>query len=914
MDSSELAPEHMAVAGPSALAVGARTACLLSGDGEIENLDAKTAAVTFAEKPTLVCHARALARKLKVRAHQSFDILELFAFVHPGRFCLPTIRGVAQALGLRQPDGLEAEALALLAARRKLLDDLSQDAGDRERLLAIAMTMARGQWPWGPAVLGALGVGQIQTGQNGLDIWRAIPEWEEQAPPPPAQDHPISGADAQARLADLLRHNSEIRPQQADYTDAAAGAFVPRQQEDVPNLVLAEAGTGVGKTLGYIAPASRWAEKNGGAVWISTYTKNLQRQVDQELSRLYDSEAEKHDKVVIRKGRENYLCLLNYQEALASVAVSRQHAVALGLMARWAAHSRDGDMVGGDFPSWLSDLLGRNVTLGLADQRGECIYSACEHYRRCFVENARRRSLHADIVVANHALVMLRAAMGTDQDIRPPLRFVFDEGHHVFDAADSAFAAHLNGLEGTELRRWLLGAESSRRAGRAKGLENRIGDLLTGLERGPETLSAVQRAARILPAPGWLKRMSDDAGFGPYEAFLATVRQHVLARSANAGNNFGLEADVNDPSQALLEAAQDLNQALTGLWQPIQELRRLIGDRLDAAADELDTNERQRLEAAETSLGRRADTVAAWRAMLGQLAVETPPEFVDWFALLRSDGREHDVGMYRHWVDPTVPFAETLLRKAHGVLVTSASLRDQPPEVPDDWSAAEVRTGASHMPVPARRSSVPSPFDYENRTRIFVVRDLRRDDADQVSAAYRELFLAADGGGLGLFTAIHRLRAVHSRIVGPLEEAGISLMAQHVDAMDAGTLVDIFRAEPDLCLLGTDALRDGVDVPGWALRLVVFDRVPWPRPDILHRARRQAFGGAAYDDMLTRLKLKQAYGRLLRKQGDAGVFVMLDSRLPTRLTTAFPDGVDIERVGLAEAVAGTRDFLAQFSV
>jgi ATP-dependent DNA helicase DinG len=89
----------------------------------------------------------------------------------------------------------------------------------------------------------------------------------------------------------------------------------------------------------------------------------------------------------------------------------------------------------------------------------------------------------------------------------------------------------------------------------------------------------------------------------------------------------------------------------------------------------------------------------------------------------------------------------------------------------------------------------------------------------------------------------------------------------------------------------------------------VFDRTPWPRPDILHKARRAQFGGARYDDMLTRLRLKQAFGRLIRSQHDKGVFVMLDARLPTRLTSAFPPGVTVERVGLAEAIAGARAFL-----
>ena len=165
------------------------------------------------------------------------------------------------------------------------------------------------------------------------------------------------------------------------------------------------------------------------------------------------------------------------------------------------------------------------------------------------------------------------------------------------------------------------------------------------------------------------------------------------------------------------------------------------------------------------------------------------------------------------------------------------------------------------------------------------------------------------GGGLGLFTAINRLRAVHQRIAEPLERRGIPLFAQHVDALDTATLVDIFRAEEKACLLGTDAVRDGVDVPGRSLRLIVFDRVPWPRPDIRHRVRRSAFGGRAYDDRITRLRLKQAYGRLVRRADDRGVFVLLDPMMPSRLAGAFPEGVEVQRLGLAEAVQEVGAFL-----
>jgi ATP-dependent DNA helicase DinG len=128
--------------------------------------------------------------------------------------------------------------------------------------------------------------------------------------------------------------------------------------------------------------------------------------------------------------------------------------------------------------------------------------------------------------------------------------------------------------------------------------------------------------------------------------------------------------------------------------------------------------------------------------------------------------------------------------------------------------------------------------------------------------------------------------------------------------MDAGTLVDIFRDDPRTSLLGTDALRDGVDVPGESLRLVVMERVPWPRPTVLHGARRMAGGGAAYDDRVVRARLAQGFGRLIRRQGDQGTFVIVSAAMPSRLLRAFPPGVAVSRVPLEEAVARVERRLA----
>jgi ATP-dependent DNA helicase DinG len=911
-----------------AVVAGVRQAAWLSPEGEIETLShQETAGRLRSGTRAIVCHAKAQARRLGIAPFSALDILELFAFVRPARFVLPTPKGLAAALGLALPGTLEREAESLLAAAGVLLAELSERAGGvgglgDSRVGPIARAMQLGGWPWADAVLAALGDDGGKSGGGGkgaaMRVWNFLDEWQDQAPETPPGNQPVGDIETRERLAELLGGAAEKRDEQVQYALAAALAFQPPHKAGEPALVLAEAGTGVGKTLGYIAPASVWAEKNEGPVWISTFTRNLQRQLDAELDRLFPDSEEKFRRVVIRKGRENYLCLLNFEEALnRQPDTTGEGWTALGLMARWALATRDGDMVGGDFPAWLKDLMGARLTTELTDTRGECIYSACRHYGRCFVEHTVRRAKSADIVVANHALVMIQAALGGGSygknggdEYGVTTRYVFDEGHHLFGAADSAFSAHLTGRETAELRRWLLGAEEGNRT-RSRGLRERIKDLIDGDDDAQEALDEALKATRALPAPGWGQRLGGGGPVGVAEAFFAFVRQQVHARDGNGGA-YSMEAETTPTVDGLLEAALRLDGALARLSKPLGKLIGALAAMLDTDAEDLDSQSRTRIETVCRSLDHRArQQITAWRRMLQSLADETPDEFIDWFGIDRIDGRDADIGLHRHWVDPTVPFAEAVIAPSHGVLVTSATLRDATGDAEADWLAAERRTGALHTAKPPELSAEASPFDYAANTKVLIIGDVNRNDPDQLAAAYRELFLAAGGGALGLFTAISRLRAVHERILKPMDEAGLTLLGQHVDVLDTGTLVDIFRAEENSCLLGTDAVRDGVDVPGRSLRLIVFDRVPWPRPDILHRRRKKHFGANAYDDMLTRLKLKQAYGRLIRRADDRGVFVMMDSRLPTRLLGAFPEDVEIHRLGLKDAITETRAFLAE---
>jgi ATP-dependent DNA helicase DinG len=892
------------------LVAGFREVLWLDPDGEIEALAPVDARSRVERETPMLCHGPATARRLDAPGFPALDLLELFAFVYPARFCVPTPRGLAEALGLPPPRGSPEACVTLATVARALLAKLAEEFDPEVR--AIAEVMDSAGWLWGPAVLAALPPAQLETMRKAaaLRVWIRLDEWSEPAPPPPPGNEPVRSEEARSRLAELLGAAAEQRPQQSDYAAAVTAAFSPRDQPDQPRAVLAEAGTGVGKTLGYIAAASLWAEKNRGSVWISTYTRNLQTQIAGELDRLYPDPVLKHRNVVIRKGRENFLCLLNYEDALgAAMGRPGRPAVHLGLIARWIATSEAGDLVAGDFPGWLAELIGRGRVGWLADRRGECIHSACPHFRRCFVEKNIRKARQARIVVANHALVMTQAALGGIDDASVPTRYVFDEGHHLLDAADSAFSIRLSGQEGRELRRWIVGAEAGGRS-RARGLRRRIGDLVEGDDVGAKALLDVLAAARVLPGNGWAQRVSEACGHQGFEKFLVLVRQQVLARAVIADSGYGLQAEARPSVEGLAEAALLLAETLERLAAALLKVSDALRRRLENPDDPPEPGLRQRLDATVRSLDRRGELqLSAWSRLLRDLVEAPRSDTIEWFALDRTDGLETDVAVNRNWVDPGIPFVALVARPAHGFVVTSATLTDDAADPELAWRDAEAGTGLRHLPASPVATRIASPFDYPAQTRIFMITDIPRDDIGQLAAAYASLFVAAGGGALGLFTAIARLRAVHQRIAPALEARGLMLLAQHVDAMSTATLVDIFRAEEDSCLLGTDAVRDGVDIPGRALRLIVFDRVPWPRPDVLHRARKPVFGGAQYADRIARLRLRQAYGRLIRRADDRGVFVVLDRALPSRLLSAFPRGVAIARLPLAEAAEATARFL-----
>ncbi|MEM7072046.1 MAG: ATP-dependent DNA helicase [Pseudomonadota bacterium] len=914
---------------------------LLTSDGELLEHDGDQIArsLTKAGRVLVLCHH--LRMKAVIRPHQPCaDVMELFAFVYPARLVAPTLEGLMEAMAIA-PSGHGGVDL-----RKVVMGLLQQVPGQRNRkwMCELAATMKRAGWLWADAVIAMLG-SDPKKGEDDplacLKIWHQLREWEDQPPGPPAGHKPVGADEACEHLRRLTGEGSEQRPQQFAYAKALTHSFKPRIQGENPPFTLAQAGTGIGKTRAYLAPSMLWGERNGGTVWLSTFTRQLQHQIMDELGTVFPDKADFDAAITMRKGRENYLCLLNLEEAIAESAQAPRRLIALVLMVQWLATVPSGDLTSNRLPAWMPELLGRDLLFSLADAPGECIHNLCPHWRRCLIEVNRKQADQTRLVAMNHALLMTQFLQNRAHGrTKLPERLVLDEAHHLLSAADQAFAIRLSARYGGLMRRWLLGEGQSATGFRRKsrGLRMR----LDGFIETHDALEALERfllaASALLPSSGVIERLDQEAPNGPCERFLMHIRQHVYAQAGpNCDHEYDLEAGCDFLSDTLLASARELEAELARLVQ--------FGDRLIASLEGRDASDgdqhsggnHQRLNLVCHRLRAHVlEPIKGWQAMVGDLCArhhepqsaqpndrvaesasrgsdEPKSGFFDGFVVTRNrNGRDSDIGMHRHWIDPLEPFARQILAKTDGAVITSASLLDGDENGPDShliWNRAKARVGLNHVEGNVETASFDSPFDYANQARVYLINDVDKNNPARIAQALMQLFQASDGGGMALFTAIRRLRAVHDHLAPRMHKAGRELFAQHVDRLSLPSLIELFRSDCQACMLGTDALRDGIDIPGEALRLVAYDRTPWPRASLLHKARRQHFGGTVFDDGLVRLRLKQAFGRLIRQSQDRGVFVMLDHALPSRFRNAFPATVPIARQSLAET---TRDIKAFF--
>src|SRR3546814_80172 len=271
-------------------------------DGEVRGLGRGEAIARAAETPMIMLNAPLVGQRLGYPELSGLDLLELFAFVFPARFAVPTPKGFAHALGLAPPKDDADAAPFLRRAAEALLERMEvADWPEREGAWASAQSLYRLRWSWAPVVTARL----KRPERDERWLFSRLPEWDEGAPRAQPRAVSVSEAESIDRLAALTGRGAEPRQGPRDYAATATSAFAPRRREGQPHLLPAQAGTGIGKTLGYLAPASLRAAKADGAGWVSTYPTAQQRHLDRECVRLFPEPKAHQQNGVVRKGRRN---------------------------------------------------------------------------------------------------------------------------------------------------------------------------------------------------------------------------------------------------------------------------------------------------------------------------------------------------------------------------------------------------------------------------------------------------------------------------------------------------------------------------------------------------------------------------------------------------------------------------------
>ncbi len=690
----------------------------------------------------------------------------------------------------------------------------------------------------------------------------------------------------------------EDRPAQRDMASAVARAFNDK------GIALLEAGTGVGKSLGYLVPALRWAAANDERTIVSTATITLQEQLyTKDLPFLAGALGDQDVQFALLKGWRNYVCLQRLEQAAAAGASLFDEAGAreLEVIVGWTKHTADGTVAD------LATPPRPDVWDEVAAEPDLCGRLKCPHYDSCFLFDARRRASLADVVVVNHHLLLAdvavrRAANNWDDAAVLPSyrRVIIDEGHHLEDAA----ASH-------------LGASVTRR-----GLTRLFGRLE---RRGNKGLLPVL-ATRLAASSDLLSTASLDLVRERLAPATHRAREHgqrmfdllqELLETQPPGGGMRLEsAFANHPIWS-----GGLDAAFTGLLREIA----LVNDGLRLVRERIESDEKKAEELSTTigelrGVGRRLENAADSLTQAIRPAAGGAP-MVRWLELSGRPGPERNVSAHAVPLDLAPILRADLFDRVQTAVVTSATLAtnggfdflrqrlglvDEPlaglPAVADGGANGTDVEDAPAGPAVAKRKRVrsvhtavfPSPFDYARQALLVVPTDLPAPNenaaahADAVHMQLRDLVHASDGGVFALFTSHRDVRnaAAWWRDQG-LDGRWPLLVHGEDEARDV--LLRRFREAGRAVLMGTASFWEGVDVPGRALRALLIAKLPFRVPSEPMVAAQceaiEARGGNPFIEFMlphASLRLKQGFGRLVRTAADRGVVVLSDPRVVTK--------------------------------
>lgn len=711
-----------------------------------------------------------------------------------------------------------------------------------------------------------LAAGEIAPA-SGVPRPAPAPAWPPEAPPSPSRppDRRAAEDSLEAASAALFspggglaeRPGYEYREAQVQMVRAVA------QSLERGGRLAVEAGTGVGKTLGYLVPLALWVERSGRRATVATHTTNLQDQIAGDLPRLLPLLPGPLRWSVL-KGRSHYLSLRRFQRWLgrgdAGPRGADLEAIRFKLkLLRWLELTRSGDRA-----ELRLSAVERDLWRHVESDAGDCLGGACAHWvtAQCPMVAARRAASGADLVITNHALLLSDGGEGEPGVLGEYEALVVDEAHHLEEAATRAAG------------RRLLGADVARTVDRLPEIvEPGLGGRLEACRDAVHRLFGEAKGLLTERLGGGDGARSGTLSLTP--EVRAEPRLHTLVRAAQ-------RATATLRQAALALRAADPTTALAAELLPQPDLAAL-------------------------ELGVAAQALEGCATAIEDVLLVPRPGHVAWLELRAEQAELHDAP-----VSVAAGLGEGLLDRCRTTLLTSATLA-----VAGDFRFIRERLGLRSR---TEELALGSPYDYLAQALCVLVTDIPAYDAPEYEAALAALAGAIaerlQGRTLGLFTSYAALRRIRDLAARRLGAAQIAVLGQGIDGTRRQLLTS-FLQSPRTLLLGTASFWEGIDIPGDALRCVIIAKLPFAVPsDPLVRARteglRDPFGQYVLPDAV--IRLRQGFGRLIRSGADRGAVVIADSRLLSRdygrrFLEALPPAA-VAREGAAGVAARVVDFVS----
>jgi ATP-dependent DNA helicase DinG len=694
-----------------------------------------------------------------------------------------------------------------------------------------------------------------------------VDNWDEEKPAREEGTPAFSQDQTFEQFYDQIHLNLEERF--ADYEERPAQRqMIEEVQASLASdrHLIVEAGTGTGKSLGYLIPSLYHGLREEKKMIVSTHTINLQEQLRQRDIPLLHEILPVPFRASVLKGRSRYLCLRKFEQKIQhnDYANDRDDRLTAAQMIVWLTETKHGDEEEIYFGN-----RGQDFWNTVSSDTDSCLNRACPWFKKCFFHRARHEASIADLVITNHSLLF--TDIQAENRLLPSYKhLVVDEAHHFEEVASKLLGSELNY---NALNNALVRLYKDSRSGQLPTLiarlqqepERSLSEWLDGLD------SLYPRIVRVKEEWDQLTEL----------LFQLTAEQ--MDPMAGEGGQFVRRMKPDQlPAQwkSLITMEENIFLELTEITK---KLDRISTEMKDKSEEYSTSSILTDLAGTVKQLTRCRDTLRFFMKMDNENYVywmEATPYF-------RSKSIQLMVA----------PFDVSDLLKGYffdvkdSVVLTSATL-----SVNKSFQYSSSQLGLETFQDTPKLKTVllPSAFDYRKQALLLIPRDFPSIKGQAGEAAFlsaltqslQEVAVEMKGRMLVLFTSYRMLKLVHQELKEPLRAEGIHVLGQGIDSSNRTKLTRLFQDHSSCVLLGTSSFWEGVDIPGDALSCLAIVRLPFQPPnhpmaeaksDHLKKQRQNPFTALSVPQAV--IRFKQGFGRLVRRSTDRGVVILYDTRV-----------------------------------